>query len=239
MGTELNRRDHSSGPYPSSCPAGGRRSNGKESSSTAAGEAESRIKTPEDAERFFYDRCFPATGRILSDLLIERRNLTEKSVNALLNRARYRKDYLGRSAILVPYLGFVNQKFMGAQAFSICEQPFIANGKKSKRRFLTGSRVSDDGFVLIGDPAETADRIFIVEGLWNGLSWFETIENSCVVVAGSAVSVSKLHHFRPYANRIILAFDGDEAGRTATRKAVGILGRSVRVIDWAKTGPLL
>jgi hypothetical protein len=165
-------------------------------------------------------------------LLVERRGLSDLSVQAVIDRVRFNPNYLGRRSILFPYTSFVTGEVKAAQAFSCDEQPFVSKGKPSKRRYVGGSRVSDDAFFVVGKPPEAAELIVIAEGILNALSAFEAVDGCCSVAIGSAVDLKKLHLFRPWASRIILGFDADQAGKKATAKALEILGSETRFVNW-------
>lgn len=77
------------------------------------------------------------------------------------------------------------------------------------------------------------DRIIIVEGYMDAISWQRGITN-VVASLGTALTEGQGRLLRRYANKIIIGYDSDGAGQAATMRGLEILqnlGYDVRILQ--------
>jgi phage/plasmid primase-like uncharacterized protein len=103
------------------------------------------------------------------------------------------------------------------------------------KKFKSGCKASEPFFFIVGDP-KTASEIIIAESVINALT-VETVDQAAAAVAiGSSTYTRKLEALKPYKEKVVLAFDNDDAGRKATKDAVNILGGCCS-IRWSHDDP--
>ncbi len=105
----------------------------------------------------------------------------------------------------------------------------------SKKAFKSGCKAGEPLFFIAGD-LEKADNIVVVESVINALTIADIDKSAAAVAIGGSTLVKKLEVLRPYKEKIILAFDNDEAGRKATQGAVNILG-GCHEVQWSGDDP--
>lgn len=64
-----------------------------------------------------------------------------------------------------------------------------------------------------------ADEVLVCEGYTDVMALHQAGVGNAVATCGTAVGTEHFRRLSKYANRIVLAFDGDDAGRAAARKA--------------------
>jgi DNA primase len=74
-------------------------------------------------------------------------------------------------------------------------------------------------------PAREADTLVLVEGYMDVIAMHAAGMANCVAPLGTALTPEQARLLRRYASRVVLAFDGDDAGLKATGRAVELLER--------------
>ncbi len=72
--------------------------------------------------------------------------------------------------------------------------------------------------------------VIVTEAILDGLSAMDCLSCSMLSIMSSGGTDKLVHH---KGKDIVLFLDNDDAGRNATRKAVKVLGRQCRVVDWS------
>lgn len=84
------------------------------------------------------------------------------------------------------------------------------------------------------------DDIIIMEGYFDVIRASTVGVNNCVAPMGTSLTKNHIQILKKITNRIILCFDGDEAGKTATIRAIPLLenaGMDVKVIRLEEKDP--
>lgn len=69
----------------------------------------------------------------------------------------------------------------------------------------------------------TADEMIVVEGYMDWLALAKVSINNIVAVNGTALTADHARMVKRYTNKVLLLFDGDEAGKNAARRSLPIL----------------
>jgi len=72
--------------------------------------------------------------------------------------------------------------------------------------------------------------VVVTESILDGLSAMECVECSMLSIMSSSGTDKLVHH---KGKDLVLFLDNDDSGRSATQKAVKVLGRQCRVVDWS------
>jgi len=86
-----------------------------------------------------------------------------------------------------------------------------------------------DGRAAVFSYGQSGPAI-VTESILDGLSAMDCIECSMLSIMSSG-GTDKLAHHR--GKDLVLFLDNDDAGRSATKKAIKVLGRQCRVVDWS------
>lgn len=100
------------------------------------------------------------------------------------------------------------------------------------------TRIFDKGNILFNyhrahDKLSKNDTIIVMEGYFDVIRASTVGVNNCVAPMGTSLTKYHANILKKITNKVILCFDGDEAGRNATRHAIPILeevGINVKVI---------
>jgi DNA primase len=79
------------------------------------------------------------------------------------------------------------------------------------------------GIDKAGQAMRTADTGVIVEGYMDALAMHQAGVDHCVAPLGTALTAEQVKLLRRFASRVVLVFDGDEAGEKATLRALETL----------------
>ena len=69
----------------------------------------------------------------------------------------------------------------------------------------------------------TEDEVIVVEGYMDWLALAKASVNNVVATLGTALTADHARAIKRYTNRVLLLFDGDDAGRAAARRSLPIL----------------
>ena len=111
------------------------------------------------------------------------------------------------------------------------EEPKYLNSAESpvfaKNRLLYGMPAARDAM-------RAKERVVLVEGYFDHLALLAAGVNETVATMGTALSSTQAERIRRWVGKIIVCYDGDSAGRTATQRAFPILlatGLEVAVVE--------
>ena len=103
------------------------------------------------------------------------------------------------------------------------------------KAFKSGCKASEPFFFIVGN-LETASEIILVESVINALTVATIDQDAAAVAIGSTSYIKKVEALKPFKEKIVLAFDHDDAGKQATEKAVEILG-GCYAVRWSNEDP--
>ncbi len=69
----------------------------------------------------------------------------------------------------------------------------------------------------------SADEVIVVEGYMDWLALAKVSISNVVATLGTALTADHAHLIKRYTNKVLLLFDGDEAGKSAARRSLPIL----------------
>ena len=218
-----------------------------------------------DAARFYYDRLYSPEGAAAMDYMrqrrITRRNATNFGLGAAVDewdallQAMLEKGYT-QSELLVSGLVVKNQsgrvydKFRNRLIFPIIDvrgdvlgfggRIIDKNDPGAKYMNTPETPVYSKRRVLYGlNLAKKRKRqgILLVEGNIDVVMLHQAgFDNACASM-GTALTQEQIHLLSRYTKDIILCYDNDEAGKTATQKALSLLNNTdfnVRVLELPK-----
>ncbi|HTO86787.1 MAG TPA: DNA primase [Thermoanaerobaculia bacterium] len=115
----------------------------------------------------------------------------------------------------------------GGRALAAGQDPKYLNSPESpifqKKRTLYG-------FFEARDPIRRRERAVLVEGYFDHLALLRAGVEETVASMGTALTPEQAERLRRHADHVILCYDGDAAGRAATRTAIGLcLAQGLRV----------
>lgn len=84
--------------------------------------------------------------------------------------------------------------------------------------------------------AEKTDTIILVEGYFDAIAIVQAGVNNVVATLGTALTTKQAQIISMYAKRVVLSYDSDQAGITATRRAVNILSELGLQVDILNLG---
>jgi DNA primase len=111
------------------------------------------------------------------------------------------------------------------------EEPKYLNSAESpvfaKNRLLYGMPAAREAM-------RAKERVVLVEGYFDHLALLAAGVPETVATMGTALSIAQAERIRRWVGHVVVCYDGDAAGRTATRRAIPILlaaGLEVAVVD--------
>jgi len=109
------------------------------------------------------------------------------------------------------------------------DQAWLVKSDGSRKQAKKGTKATEC-FFLYGNN-HSPDRIFVTEGIENAQTLYQVFPRSQVVSIMGAGMTGKLEHLKPDAEKVVLFFDNDEAGRRATMEALKILPKA-KAVHW-------
>ena len=111
-------------------------------------------------------------------------------------------------------------------------------GDKDPRKYINSSntpvyRKGQTVFAL--NFAKGADKLILTEGYLDTISLHEAGFTGAVATCGTAITAEQARLLARYFDEVTIAYDSDEAGRTATSKAIELFkptGIAVKVLDY-------
>ena len=78
-------------------------------------------------------------------------------------------------------------------------------------------------FSLARDEIRTKEQVFIFEGFMDVIAAHKSGIDNSVAIMGTSLTEQQIRTIKRLSSNIIICFDGDDAGRTATQKAIYLL----------------
>ncbi|MFN4196547.1 MAG: DNA primase [Caldimicrobium sp.] len=179
----------------------------------------------EETAKTFYLGYAPAEGRVLASLLRAQKIDLERACTAGLLKKEQEGAYLDffRDRLLFPIFNEKGECVgFGGRALNAEVEPKYLNTPESS--FYKKSEILY-GLFQSKDFIKKEGLAIIVEGYFDFLSLWEKGIRNVVATCGTALTSQHVQKLNLLAEDFVLFFDGDEAGKHATVKAISIIAK--------------
>ena len=165
------------------------------------------------------------------EYLISKRRISEQVVNSLASVGKiWQQPYVDQEAVV----SAIYTDLAGGHHDKDTVQYIYIDGSGNKR-FKKNSPTGKERFFTTGN-LDKAALIAIVESVTNALTISTVFPDYAAIALGGSSLYRKASCLKPYKNKIVLAFDNDDAGKAVTRKINRLLG-GVKTIKWSANDP--
>lgn len=169
-----------------------------------------------------------------------------ETLSYLMKQGFSGKDFIASGAGILGKKGQLLDRFRGRIVFTLHDDQGRAigfagrslSGEGAKYINTPDSPIFSKGQNLYGlfaakGPIRKAGKAIVVEGYMDFLSLYEAGVENCVASMGTAFTSQQASLLRRYTQQVVLCFDSDKAGETATLRGVELLrsqGLEVKIV---------